>query len=168
MSHSHWSFYLKCSLRKTQLDAFRTRPIFSLSSMMGGQTNTLILWQSLLGGCRQVNAAQPLLRRMAAENYHSAQLVFGWSFYRQGTSGSTSSADEFLDAALISFGDPDAALGLAWRLRIAAIDISKLFNDYRYRRPACDTARFIAIPSDSSPHIGPQRLLPERGLLAFP
>jgi Protein kinase domain len=40
------------------------------------------------------------LRRMAAEHYRSAQLIFGWSFYRQGTSEGTSSADEFLDAAL--------------------------------------------------------------------
>src|ERR1700736_3993047 len=40
------------------------------------------------------------LRRMAAEHYRSAELVFGWSFYRQGTSGGTTSADEFLDAAL--------------------------------------------------------------------
>jgi serine/threonine protein kinase len=40
------------------------------------------------------------LRRIAAEGYRSAQLVFGWSFYRQGTSGQSSSADEFLDAAL--------------------------------------------------------------------
>ena len=40
------------------------------------------------------------LRRMAVEQYRSAQLVFGWSFYRQGTSGGTSSADEFIDAAL--------------------------------------------------------------------
>jgi hypothetical protein len=39
------------------------------------------------------------LGRMAAEHYRSAQLVFGWSFYRQGSSGGTSSADEFLDAA---------------------------------------------------------------------
>ena len=45
------------------------------------------------------------LRRMAAEHYRSAQLVFGWSFYRQGTSGGTSSADEFIDAALAWFGD---------------------------------------------------------------
>jgi serine/threonine protein kinase len=37
------------------------------------------------------------LRRMAAEQYRSAELVFGWSFYRQGTSGGTSSADEFID-----------------------------------------------------------------------
>src|SRR6516225_8676375 len=51
---------------------------------------------------------------MAAEKYRSAQLVFGWSFYRQGTSGGTSSADEFLDAALTWFGDPDPRLGTAW------------------------------------------------------
>jgi hypothetical protein len=54
------------------------------------------------------------LRRMAAENYRSAQLVFGWSFYRQGTSGGTSSADEFLDAALTWFGDPDPRIGTPW------------------------------------------------------
>ena len=47
------------------------------------------------------------LRRMATDHYRSAELVFGWSFYRQGTSGGTSSADEFLDAALTWFGDPD-------------------------------------------------------------
>ena len=51
---------------------------------------------------------------MAAEKYRSAQLVFGWSFYRQGTSGGTSSADEFLDAALAWFGDPDPRIGTAW------------------------------------------------------
>ena len=46
------------------------------------------------------------LRRMAAEKYRSAELIFGWSFYRQGTSGQTSSADEFIDATLTWFGDP--------------------------------------------------------------
>jgi hypothetical protein len=51
---------------------------------------------------------------LAAEQYRSAQLVFGWSFYRQGTSGGTSSADEFLDAALHWFGDPDPRIGSAW------------------------------------------------------
>ena len=54
------------------------------------------------------------LRRMAAENYRSAQLVFGWSFYRQGTSGGTSSANEFIDAALAWFGDGDTQIGTAW------------------------------------------------------
>src|SRR6201988_3000837 len=51
------------------------------------------------------------LRRMAAKHYRSAELVFGWSFYRQGTSGDASSADEFLDAALPWFWDPDPRLG---------------------------------------------------------
>jgi hypothetical protein len=54
------------------------------------------------------------LREMAAERYRSAQLVFGWSFYRQGSSGDTSSADEFLDAALAWFGDPGPQIGTAW------------------------------------------------------
>ena len=54
------------------------------------------------------------LRSMVAEHYRSAELVFGWSFYRQGTSGGTSSADEFVDAALNWFGDPDPRIGTAW------------------------------------------------------
>ncbi|MFZ0709603.1 MAG: protein kinase [Terrimicrobiaceae bacterium] len=54
------------------------------------------------------------LRRMAAERYRFAELVFGWSFYRQGSSGQSSSADEFLDVALTWFGDPDPRIGTAW------------------------------------------------------
>jgi len=54
------------------------------------------------------------LRRLATDRYRSAELVFGWSFYRQGTSGGASSADEFLDAALAWFGDPDPRIGTAW------------------------------------------------------
>src|SRR5258708_22694984 len=51
---------------------------------------------------------------MAADHYRSAEIIFGWSFYRQGTIGDTSSADEFLDAALSWFGDPDPRIGTAW------------------------------------------------------
>ena len=51
---------------------------------------------------------------MATDHYRSAELVFGWSFYRQGSSGEISSADEFLDVALGWFGDPDPRLGTAW------------------------------------------------------
>jgi hypothetical protein len=51
---------------------------------------------------------------MAAKHYRPAELVFGWSFYRQGISGDTSSADEFLDATLAWFGDPDPRIGTAW------------------------------------------------------
>jgi serine/threonine protein kinase len=54
------------------------------------------------------------LGQMVIEHYRSAELVFGWSFYRQGTSRGSSSADEFLDAALVWFGDPDPRIGTAW------------------------------------------------------
>src|ERR1700745_3206750 len=52
---------------------------------------------------------------MGAERFLSSQLVFGWSFYRQGTRGGSSSADEFLDVALSWFGDPDPRVGTAWQ-----------------------------------------------------
>src|SRR6516162_5977720 len=71
---------------------------------------TIVAW----AGVGKSTLVNHWLQRMASEQYRSAQLVFGWSFYRQGTSGSTSSADEFLDAALIWFGDPDPRLGTAW------------------------------------------------------
>ena len=71
---------------------------------------TIVAW----AGVGKSTLVNHWLRRMAAEHYRSAQLVFGWSFYRQGTSGDTSSADEFLDAALTWFGDPDPRIGTAW------------------------------------------------------
>ena len=71
---------------------------------------TIVAW----AGVGKSTLVNRWLRRMAAEHYRSAQLVFGWSFYRQGSSGGTSSADEFLDAALAWFGDPDPRVGTAW------------------------------------------------------
>ena len=71
---------------------------------------TIVAWAGV-GKSTLING---WLGRMAAENYRSAELVFGWSFYRQGTDGDTSSADEFLDAALAWFGDPDSRIGTAW------------------------------------------------------
>jgi len=71
---------------------------------------TIVAW----AGVGKSTLVNHWLVRMAAEHYRSAELVFGWSFYRQGTSGGTSSADEFLDAALSWFGDPDPRIGTAW------------------------------------------------------
>ena len=71
---------------------------------------TIVAW----AGVGKSTLVNHWLGRMAAEDYRSAQLVFGWSFYRQGSSGGTSSADEFLDAALTWFGDPDPQIGSAW------------------------------------------------------
>jgi serine/threonine protein kinase len=71
---------------------------------------TIVAW----AGVGKSTLVNHWLRRMAARHFRSAELVFGWSFYRQGSSGDTSSADEFLDAALHWFGDPDPRLGTAW------------------------------------------------------
>jgi len=71
---------------------------------------TIVAW----AGVGKSTLVNHWLRRMVAKHYRSAELVFGWSFYRQGSSGGTSSADEFLDAALSWFGDPDPQLGTAW------------------------------------------------------
>jgi hypothetical protein len=71
---------------------------------------TIVAW----AGVGKSTLVNHWLRRMATDHYRSAELIFGWSFYRQGTSGETSSADEFLDAALTWFGDPDPRVGTAW------------------------------------------------------
>jgi tetratricopeptide (TPR) repeat protein len=71
---------------------------------------TIVAW----AGVGKSTLVNHWLGGMAAEEYRSAELVFGWSFYRQGTSSGTSSADEFLDAALTWFGDPDPRLGTGW------------------------------------------------------
>jgi hypothetical protein len=71
---------------------------------------TIVAW----AGVGKSTLVNHWLRRMAADHFRSAELIFGWSFYRQGSRGDTSSADEFLDAALTWFGDPDPRLGSAW------------------------------------------------------
>jgi serine/threonine protein kinase/predicted ATPase len=71
---------------------------------------TIVAW----AGVGKSTLTNHWLRRMATDHYRSAELIFGWSFYRQGTRGDTSSADEFIDAALAWFGDPDPRIGTAW------------------------------------------------------
>src|SRR4029450_5901424 len=71
---------------------------------------TIVAW----AGVGKSTLINHWLRAMAAQHYRSAEHVYGWSFYRQGTGGGTSSADEFLDAALTWFGDPDPRIGTAW------------------------------------------------------
>ena len=71
---------------------------------------TIVAW----GGVGKSTLVNHWLGRMAAEHYRSAKFVFGWSFYRQGTSGDSLSADEFLDAALTWFGDSDPRIGTPW------------------------------------------------------
>ena len=71
---------------------------------------TIVAW----AGVGKSTLINQWLRRLATERYRSAELVFGWSFYRQGTSEGSSSADEFIEAALAWFGDSDPRIGTAW------------------------------------------------------
>ena len=66
------------------------------------------------GGAGKSTLVNHWLRGLAAERYGSAELVFGWSFYRQGTREETASADEFIDAALAWFEDSDPRRGTGW------------------------------------------------------
>jgi serine/threonine protein kinase len=71
---------------------------------------TIVAW----AGVGKSTLVNHWLRRMATDHYRSAELVFGWSFYRQGSSGETSSTDEFLEAALTWFGDRNPRHGTGW------------------------------------------------------
>jgi serine/threonine protein kinase/predicted ATPase len=71
---------------------------------------TIVAW----AGVGKSTLVNHWLAQMAVERYRSAEFVFGWSFYRQGNSKGSSSADEFIDAALTWFGDPDPRIGTAW------------------------------------------------------
>ncbi|HEV7644785.1 MAG TPA: restriction endonuclease [Pyrinomonadaceae bacterium] len=55
-----------------------------------------------------------LKKSMANADYRGAELVYGWSFYSQGTSERVASADLFIDQALRWFGDPDPTFGTPW------------------------------------------------------
>jgi serine/threonine protein kinase len=72
---------------------------------------TIVAW----AGVGKSTLVNHWLRAIAAEQYRSAEFVYGWSFYRQGSSGESSSTDEFFDAALAWFGDPDPRVGTAWQ-----------------------------------------------------
>src|SRR5512132_2402743 len=54
------------------------------------------------------------LRGMQRDNWRGAERVFGWSFYSQGTTDRTTSADEFISAALRRFGDAAPNAGSPW------------------------------------------------------
>jgi predicted ATPase len=71
---------------------------------------TIVAW----AGVGKSTLVNHWLRLMAAKRYRSAELVFGWSFYRQGAGGQSASADEFINAALTWFGDPDPRIGTPW------------------------------------------------------
>jgi tetratricopeptide (TPR) repeat protein len=67
----------------------------------------LVAW----GGVGKSALVNHWLAQMAKESYRGAKRVYAWSFYTQGTSDRVTSADEFIDAALTWFGDPEPSKG---------------------------------------------------------
>jgi len=66
------------------------------------------------GGVGKSAIVNHWLRQMAKDDYRGARHVFGWSFYSQGTTERTVSADQFIEAALHFFGDPKPEEGSPW------------------------------------------------------
>ncbi len=71
---------------------------------------TLVAW----GGVGKSALVNHWRRNLARDEYRGAERVYAWSFYRQGTSEQNVSADQFIDAALRWFGDPDPTAGTPW------------------------------------------------------
>ena len=86
----------------------------SLSWMMHGQTRIKCRYNRCLGWCREVYACQPLAPTDGRRTLSVCGARFWLVLLQAGHSGGTSSADEFLDAALAWFGDPDPRIGTAW------------------------------------------------------
>ncbi|MDQ1592808.1 MAG: hypothetical protein QOG71_3435 [Pyrinomonadaceae bacterium] len=71
---------------------------------------SLVAW----GGVGKSALVNHWLARMARDDYRGAELVYAWSFYSQGTTDRVVSADQFIEAALNFFGDPDPNQGSPW------------------------------------------------------
>jgi hypothetical protein len=66
------------------------------------------------GGVGKSALVNHWLAAMGQDDYRGARRIYGHSFYSQGTSDGTASADTFFAQALAWFGDPDPTKGTAW------------------------------------------------------
>jgi hypothetical protein len=72
---------------------------------------TIVAW----GGVGKTSLVAHWMAQMAADDWRTAERVFGWSFYSQGTREQTAaSSDQFIAHALEFFGDPDPTQGSPW------------------------------------------------------
>lgn len=76
----------------------------------GTHIHSLVAW----GGVGKSALVNHWLARMARDDYRGATRVYGWSFYSQGTTDRAVSADQFIEAALVFFGDRDPNRGSPW------------------------------------------------------
>ena len=79
------------------------------------EEHTNILSFVAWGGVGKTALVNEWLNRMGHDNYRGAEKVYGWSFYSQGTREDRQvSGDEFINKALLWFGDPDPKKGSPW------------------------------------------------------
>ncbi|MCL4872133.1 MAG: hypothetical protein KJ063_24505 [Anaerolineae bacterium] len=64
-----------------------------------------------MGGAGKSTLIFNWLNHFAETGYGNTERVFGWSFYSQGSSDRVASAGEFIEEALVFFGDPDPSRG---------------------------------------------------------
>jgi tetratricopeptide (TPR) repeat protein len=77
--------------------------------------NTNVIGLVAWGGVGKTALVNKWLLQMGADDYRSAQRVYGWSFYSQGAAeGRQASADLFIATALRDFGDPKPDEGSPW------------------------------------------------------
>lgn len=76
----------------------------------GAHIVSLVAW----GGVGKSTLVNKWLEQLAVDNYRGARRVFGWSFHSQGAGERVTAADQFFEAALGWFGDPDPKVGSPW------------------------------------------------------
>ena len=79
------------------------------------KTDTNVISLVAFGGVGKSALVNKWLNGMEKDHHRGAERVYGWSFYSQGTrEQGGASADEFINAALVWFGDEDPTAGSAW------------------------------------------------------
>ncbi len=76
--------------------------------------NTNVLSLVAWGGVGKSALVNHWLANMVKDHYRGAKQVYAWSFYSQGTRETTASADQFINASLRWFGDPQPDEGSPW------------------------------------------------------
>ncbi len=101
-------------LPKTEYELFGRKKELELleEAWQSDQTNIIsfVAW----GGVGKSTLINKWVERMQADNFRDAKKVFAWSFYSQGTNELVTSADLFINEALIWFEDENPAEGSPW------------------------------------------------------
>ena len=101
-------------LPSTGSDLFGRQKELALLDEAWASASTNIISFVAWGGVGKSTLVNKWLDGLQKDNYRGARRVYAWSFYSQGTSERATSADLFINAALIWFGDADPTAGSPW------------------------------------------------------